>query len=105
LVHEPVCGGDEPTAHALASAESAGRTDCPQQTVPSGSEADPDALTYLAVASCCYAIVQYDTGVAGRARRITGLFGDVPSAEQYALNGGFNLYDIVSATAVIAKAR
>jgi hypothetical protein len=34
---------------------------------------------------------------------VVGLFGDVGCAETYARNGGYHLYDIVPATAVIPK--
>jgi hypothetical protein len=67
------------------------------------TKAADEVLSYLPVASYCYAIVQYDPTTARLVRRIVGMFGDVPSAEQYAIENGYQLYDVVPATAVIAK--
>jgi hypothetical protein len=55
---------------------------------------DNAALRYLAVASACYAVVQYDKDTARLVRRVVGLFGDVPSAELYAIENGYRLYDL-----------
>jgi len=62
-----------------------------------------DRLLYLPAASHCYAIVQYDPASARLVRRVVGLFGDAESAETYARDGGYHLYDIVPATAVILE--
>jgi len=59
-------------------------------------------VVYLPAASHCYAIVQYDVASARLVRRVVGLFGDVSCAETYAREGGYHLYDIVPATAVIS---
>jgi len=61
-------------------------------------------LTYIPVASYCYAIVQYDAASARVVRRVVGLFGDVDCAETYARDAGYHLYDLLTATAVIATA-
>jgi hypothetical protein len=60
-----------------------------------------ERLLYLPAITCCYAIVQYDAASARLVRRITGLFGDAECAETYARDGGYHLYDVVPATAVI----
>jgi hypothetical protein len=73
---------------------------------PQASDAEPashDRLVYLPAASHCYAIVQYDPASARLVRRVVGLFGDVGRAEAYARDGGYHLYDIVPATAVVPK--
>jgi hypothetical protein len=74
-----------------------------------------EALTYLPVASACYAIVQYSPATASAVveggcslrqepliRRVVGLFADIPSARQYAMQNYYQSYDVVPATAVIA---
>jgi len=76
----------------------------PAQPEPTGREpTSHDRLVYLPAASHCYAIVQYDPASARLVRRVVGLFGDVGCAETYARDGGYHLYDIVPATAVIPK--
>jgi len=55
---------------------------------------------YLAVATCCYAVVLYDAASARLVRRIVGMFVDVESAEAHARASGYRLYDVVPATAV-----
>jgi hypothetical protein len=62
-----------------------------------------DRLVYLPAASHCYAIIQYDPASARLVRRVVGLFSDVGCAEAYARDGGYHLYDVVPATAVIPK--
>jgi hypothetical protein len=76
--------------------------------VPAPGPADSDQtgqyrLVYMPAASHCYAIVQYDVASARLVRRVVGLFGDVACAEDYAHRGGYTLYDVVPATAVIPK--
>jgi len=72
---------------------------------PSDSPAiDGGVLSYLPVASACYALVQYDVGTARLVRRVIGMFGDVQDAEHYGMENGYRLYDVVPATAVIARA-
>jgi hypothetical protein len=56
------------------------------------------------VASHCYAIIQYDAASARLVRRIVGMFGDADCAVTYAHDGGYYLYDLLTATAVIARA-
>jgi len=60
-------------------------------------------LVYMPAASHCFAIVQYDAASARLVRRVVGLFSDVTCAEDYARRGGYTLYDIVPATAVVPK--
>jgi len=62
-------------------------------------------LSYLPLACACYAIVQYSPTTASVVRRIVGMFGDVPSAKQYAVENGYQRYDVVPATTVIATAK
>jgi len=72
---------------------------------PSDSPAtDNDVLSYLPVATSCFALVQYDTTTARLVRRVIGMFGDVQDAEHYGMENGYRLYDVVPATAVIARA-
>lgn len=56
------------------------------------------------MASHCYAIIQYDAASARLVRRIAGMFGDADCAVTYAHDGGYYLYDLLTATAVIARA-
>jgi hypothetical protein len=84
---------------------------------PHGKEERPpgDALTYLPVASACYAIVQYSPATANTVvdsgcslhrepsiLRVVGMFADIPSARHYAMQNNYKSYDVVPATAVIA---
>jgi hypothetical protein len=78
----------------------------PRPAQPEPADCEPtrhDSLVYLPAASHCYAIVQYDAS-ARVVRRVVGLFGDADCAETYARDGGYHLYDVVPATAVIPKA-
>ena len=76
-------------------------------TTPRGAPATPrdSVLSYLPLACACYAIVQYSPTTASVVRRIVGMFGDVPSAKQYAVENGYQRYDVVPATTVIATAK
>src|SRR5215475_10872478 len=76
----------------------------PRPAQPVSADCEPtrhDSSVYLSAVSHCYAIVQYDPASARLVRRVVGLFGDAEGAETYARDGGFHLYDIVPATAVI----
>jgi len=68
-----------------------------------GAPARHDRLVYFPAASHCYAIVQYDAASAHLVRRVVGLFSDADCADSYARDGGYHLYDVVPATAVIPK--
>jgi hypothetical protein len=68
-----------------------------------GAPTRHDRLVYLPAASHCYAIVAYDAASARVVRRVVGLFSDADSADSYARGGGYHLYDVVPATAVIRK--
>jgi len=98
----------------------------PRTLMPTPDDAEPerrpsiasvhlDLVSYLPLASACYAIVQYSPATArtvvdgGRSlhqelsvRRIIGLFADIPSARHYAMQNNYQSYDVVPATAVIA---
>jgi hypothetical protein len=65
--------------------------------------ADDSLLSYLPVASSCFALIQYDPTTARLVRRVIGMFGDIQDAERYGLENGYRLYDLVPATAVIAR--
>jgi len=103
------CGSLGPH-HALPRAGQSNRQDSegtmPEKLEPQANNAElasHDRLVYLPAASHCYAIVQYDPASARLVRRVVGLFRDVGCAETYARDGGYHLYDIVPATAVIPK--
>jgi hypothetical protein len=68
-----------------------------------GPVSDDGVLSYLPVASSCFAVVQYDPTTARLVRRVIGMFGDVQDAERYGMENGYRLYDVVPATAVIAR--
>ena len=68
------------------------------------SDANGDAgLSYLPVASSCFAVIQYDATTARLVRRVVGMFGDPHDAERYGQENGYRLYDVVPATSVIAR--
>jgi hypothetical protein len=89
-----------------ASGVDAGNSlDHPEPAAPAWQDDESrDRPLYLPVASCRYAIIQYDVASALIVRRVVGLFGDVDGAENYARDSGYHLYDVVPATAVTARA-
>jgi len=91
-----------PVAAAVPVASSPADRPHPTELITGDGSGD-EALTYLPVASSCFAVVQYDPTTARLVRRVVGIFGDVQDAERYGMENGYRLYDVVPATAVIAR--
>jgi hypothetical protein len=95
--------GDYAPASAAASASSSADSPFPKEPSSKENESTDDVLSYLPVASSCFAVVQYDATTARLVRRVVGMFGDPHDAERYGLENGYRLYDVVPATAVITR--
>jgi hypothetical protein len=91
-----------PVAPAVPVASSPADLAHPTELITRDGPGD-EALTYLPVASSCFAVIQYDPTTARLVRRVVGMFGDVQDAERYGMENGYRLYDVVPAIAVIAR--
>ena len=60
------------------------------------------AVRYIHAASFCFALVLFDDASPPSIRLVVSLFGDAPSAEQFAVEHGYSRYVIAPAAPVLA---